>query len=159
MSPLVCYLLEAHIFLSDLMFESPLCYQLTRNTNHWKLDILRKLVACGLSNMRSDKKIWASNKEQTKRRHLYGPQEFLQPHQYVSQFGDYKPIRYTSWLSVHQKTLQIWTIFCTRYLSPYLLLEFTEPQLPRTLTGIGLDKLFKILHVTSFQKGCHYTCS
>ena len=29
----------------------PLCSQLTRGVHHWKVDILQKLVACGLSNM------------------------------------------------------------------------------------------------------------
>ena len=58
------------------------------------MEILHKLVAYGILNMISaHQSCIILHQDITQRRNLYGPQELLQPHQDVSQCGDYTPRR------------------------------------------------------------------
>ena len=67
----------------------PLWSWITRGSHHWKVEIIRKLVACGLSHIRSAHQSSINpHQDRNQSRHCSGPQDILQPHQYVSQCGE-----------------------------------------------------------------------
>ena len=75
--------------------------------------------------------------------------------------SDYTLRRPSYFLPLHQKTLLVSIILFPRSLSPFLFLEFTDLQLPWTLSFVGSNKwhMCKILHGTSGLQGCQHPCS
>ena len=103
---------------------------------------------------------WTSHQDQYEIRHLYWYQELWQPNKYVTQCGNKTTIGYYPCILPNQTPLWFSQTIFIRLLSPFLILDLSDINFPRSVIFGGFDKwnLYQIFHSTSILQVFHNPC-